>query len=58
VDSITSSFGVKMKVGNLVRHINNGDFYTIISIDEFGYILYDALRGRKWWVKAEFLEVV
>ena len=33
-----------MKVGDLVRHVNNGDFYTITSMDEFGYVLYDALN--------------
>jgi len=47
-----------MKVGDLVRHVNNGDFYTITSMDEFGYVLYDALRDRSVWIKAEFLEVV
>jgi len=47
-----------MKVGDLVRHVNNGDFYIITSMDEFGYVLYDAFGDRSIWVKAEILEVV
>ena len=47
-----------MQVGDLVRHVNNGDFYTITSMGKFSFILYDALRDRSVCIKAGFLEVV
>ena len=36
-----------MKIGDLVRHVNNGDFYTIISMDEFDYVLVSLIESYK-----------
>ena len=47
-----------MKIGDLVRHIYDGEIYIVTSKEFLGYHDVADAHGRQWKIPKEHLEVV
>ena len=47
-----------MKIGDLARHLYDGEIYIVMSKEFLGYYDVADTQGRQWKIPKEHLEVI
>ena len=57
-NTLNATTGDNMKIGDLARHIYDGEIYIVMSKEFLGYHDVSDAHGRQWSMPKEHLEVV